>query len=57
MIDETFKAVAFPIKAMDAECKVSLWLVACQEIEYRLSGMSKLAEDRLCGVQFPHGAG
>lgn len=57
MIDDKFKAVAFPIKAMDAECNVPLWLVAWQDIEYRLSGMSKLAEDRLCGVQFPHGAG
>lgn len=57
MIDDKFKAVAFPIKAMDAECKVPLWLVAWQDVEYRLSGMSKLAEDRLCGVQFPHGAG
>jgi hypothetical protein len=57
MIDDKFKAVAFPIKAMDAECNVPLWLVAWQDVEYRLSGMSKLAEDRLCGVQFPHGAG
>lgn len=57
MIDEKFKAVAFPIKAMDAQCDVPLWLVAWQDVEYRLSGMSKLAEDRLCGVQFPHGAG
>jgi hypothetical protein len=57
MIDDKFKAVAFPIKAMDAQCNVPLWLVAWQDVEYRLSGMSKLAEDRLCGVQFPHGAG
>jgi hypothetical protein len=42
---------------MDAACNVPLWLVAWQDVEYRLSGMSKLAEDRLCGVQFPHGAG
>jgi hypothetical protein len=57
MIDDKFKAVAFPIKAMDAQCEVPLWLVAWQDVEYRLSGLSKLAEDRLCGVQFPHGAG
>ncbi|KAJ4402841.1 hypothetical protein N0V91_006913 [Didymella pomorum] len=57
MIDDKFKAVAFPIKAMDAQCNVPLWLVAWQDVEYRLSEMSKLAEDRLCGVQFPHGAG
>lgn len=57
MIDEKFKAVAYPIKAMDAKCEVPLWLVAWQDVEYHLSGLSKLAEDRLCGVQFPHGAG
>jgi hypothetical protein len=57
MIDDTFKAVAYPIKAIDAKCEVPLWLVAWQDVEYRLSGLSKLAEDRLCGVQFPHGAG
>ncbi|KAF2431940.1 hypothetical protein EJ08DRAFT_659621 [Tothia fuscella] len=57
MIDDKFKAVAYPIKAMDAKCEVPLFLVAWQDVEYRLSGLSKLAEDRLCGVQFPHGAG
>lgn len=57
MINDKFKAVAYPIKAMDAKCEVPLWLVAWQDVEYHLSGLSKLAEDRLCGVQFPHGAG
>lgn len=57
LIDDVFKAVAYPLKAMDANCKSSLWLVAWQDVEYRLSGLAKLAEDRLCGVQFPHGAG
>jgi glycosyl transferase family 2 len=57
MIDDKFKAVAYPLKAMDAQCNVPLFLVAWQDVEYRLSGLAKLAEDRLCGVQFPHGAG
>jgi hypothetical protein len=57
MINDKFKAVAYPLKAMDADCNVPLWLVAWQDVEYRLSGLSKLVEDRLCGVQFPHGAG
>jgi hypothetical protein len=57
MINDQFKAVAYPLKAMDADCNVPLWLVAWQDVEYRLSGLSKLVEDRLCGVQFPHGAG
>jgi hypothetical protein len=57
MIDEKFKAVAYPLKAMDAHCNVPLWLVAWQDVEYRMAGLAKLAEDRLCGVQFPHGAG
>ncbi|RDI77741.1 hypothetical protein Vi05172_g12269 [Venturia inaequalis] len=57
MINDKFKAVAYPIKAMDAQCNVPLWLVAWQDVEYRLSGLAKLCEDRLCGTQFPHGAG
>ena len=57
MINDKFKAVAYPLKAMDASGNVPLWIVAWQDVEYRLSGLSKMAEDRLCGVQFPHGAG
>jgi hypothetical protein len=57
MIDDKFKAVAFPLKGIDANCEVPLWVVAWQDVEYRLSGFSKMAEDRLCGVQYPHGAG
>jgi hypothetical protein len=57
MINDKFKAVAYPLKAMDADCNVPLWVTAWQDVEYRLSGLSKLAEDRLCGVQYPHGAG
>jgi cellulose synthase/poly-beta-1,6-N-acetylglucosamine synthase-like glycosyltransferase len=57
MIDDKFKAVAYGIKAIDAKGNTPLWLVAWQDVEYRLSGLSKAAEDRLCGVLFPHGAG
>lgn len=57
LLDDKFVAVAYPIKAMDANCESSLWVTAWQDVEYRLSGLAKLAEDRLCGVQFPHGAG
>lgn len=37
MINDKFKAVACPIKVMDAQCNVPLWLVAWQDVEYRLS--------------------
>jgi Glycosyltransferase like family 2 len=57
MIDDKFKAVAYGIKAIDSNGNTPLWLVAWQDVEYRLSGLSKAAEDRLCGVLFPHGAG
>lgn len=57
MIDDKFKAVAYPLKAIDADGNVPFFMVAWQDVEYRLSGLSKMAEDRLCGVQYPHGAG
>ncbi|TLD15034.1 glycosyltransferase family 2 protein [Venturia nashicola] len=57
MINDKFKSVAYPINAMDAQSSLPLWLVAWQDVEYHLSGLAKLCEDRLCGTQFPHGAG
>lgn len=57
LIDDKFKAVAYGIKAIDQDGNTPLWLTAWQDVEYRLSGMSKSAEDRLSGVLFPHGAG
>ncbi|PGH27508.1 hypothetical protein AJ80_00749 [Polytolypa hystricis UAMH7299] len=57
MIDDKFKAVVYPLKGINAAGNTPLFLVAWQDVEYRLSGLSKLAEDRLCGVQYPHGAG
>jgi hypothetical protein len=50
MIDDKFKAVAYPLKAIDAKCKVPLWVVAWQDIEYRLSGFSYVYSGmkRLC---------
>lgn len=57
LLDDKFVAVAYPIKAMDDKCMSSLWVVAWQDVEYRLSGLAKLAESRLSGVLCPHGAG
>lgn len=57
MIDRRTKGVAFPLKAIDAEGKQPLFLVAWQDCEYRMSGLTKLAESSLCGVLHPHGAG
>ncbi|KAF2455701.1 hypothetical protein BDY21DRAFT_307189 [Lineolata rhizophorae] len=56
-INEKTKAVAFPISAVDAEGNVSLFLVAWQDCEYRMAGVTKIFEDKMCGVIFPHGAG
>jgi hypothetical protein len=56
-IDHLTKGVAFPVKATDANGKVPLFLVAWQDCEYRIAGLSKLAESSACGVLFPHGAG
>lgn len=57
LIDEKTKGVAFPLKATDANGKRSLFLVSWQDCEYRMAGLTKLAESRICGVLFPHGAG
>jgi hypothetical protein len=57
LVNEKTKAVAFPLKATDAAGKRSLFMVAWQDCEYRMAGLTKLAESRICGVLFPHGAG
>jgi hypothetical protein len=57
LVNEKTKAVAFPLKATDASGKRSLFMVAWQDCEYRMAGLTKLAESRICGVLFPHGAG
>lgn len=56
-IDDRTKGVAFPLKAIDANGKCPLFMVAWQDCEYRMAGLTKLAESNVCGVLFPHGAG
>jgi cellulose synthase/poly-beta-1,6-N-acetylglucosamine synthase-like glycosyltransferase len=56
-IDDVTKGVAFPLKATNAAGDVPLFLVAWQDVEYRMAGLVKLAESDICGVLFPHGAG
>ncbi|RDL32594.1 uncharacterized protein BP5553_09050 [Venustampulla echinocandica] len=56
-IDNLTKGVAFPLRAIDAHGRSPLFMVAWQDCEYKMSGLSKLAESRLCGVLYPHGAG
>lgn len=57
LVDERTKGVAFPLKATDASGKVALFMVAWQDCEYRMAGLTKLAESQICGALFPHGAG
>lgn len=56
-IDDITKGVAFPLKATNAAGDVPLFLVAWQDVEYRMAGLVKLAESDICGVLYPHGAG
>ena len=57
MINESVKAVCFPLTAIDQRGKTPMFLVAWQDVEYRMAGLTKLAESQICGVCFPHGAG
>ena len=57
LINESFKGVAFPLAGINGNGECPLFLVAWQDCEYRMSGLTKLAESNLCGVCFPHGAG
>ncbi|KAG9185960.1 hypothetical protein G6011_02516 [Alternaria panax] len=43
-MDDTTKGCAFPLKAVDANGDVPLCLVAWQDCEYKMSGLTKLAE-------------
>jgi hypothetical protein len=56
-IDYLTKGVAFPLRAIDAQGSCPLFMVAWQDCEYKMSGLSKLAESEVCGVLYPHGAG
>ncbi|KIW01793.1 uncharacterized protein PV09_06965 [Verruconis gallopava] len=57
LVNEKTKGVAFPLKATDANGNVPVFMVAWQDCEYRMAGLTKLAESQICGVLFPHGAG
>lgn len=57
LLNESTRAVAFPLTATDAKGDNPLFIVSWQDCEYRTSGLSKLAESNTCGVCFPHGAG
>ena len=56
-LDDVTKGVAFPLRAIDQNGKTPLFMVAWQDCEYKMSGLSKVAESALCGVLYPHGAG
>jgi cellulose synthase/poly-beta-1,6-N-acetylglucosamine synthase-like glycosyltransferase len=57
LMNDKIRAVAFPLAGTDAEGDISFGMVSWQDCEYRMAGLTKLAEDRTCGVNFPHGAG
>lgn len=56
-LNDVTKACAFPLRAIDAKGRTPLFLVAWQDCEYKMSGLTKLAESSICGVLYPHGAG
>jgi hypothetical protein len=56
-INHLTKGVAFPLRAMDTNDRSPLFMVAWQDCEYKMSGLSKLTESAVCGVLYPHGAG
>lgn len=56
-INHLTKGVAFPLRAIDARGRCPLFMVGWQDCEYKMSGLSKLAESNVCGVLYPHGAG
>lgn len=55
IISETVTAVYYPITAVDHKGNRSLF-VGWQDIEYKMSALAKMAESKMCGVLFPHGA-
>lgn len=56
LIDETCKAVCYPIVAVHPEPNQSNILVRWQSLEYKLAGCAKLSQSRFGGVLYPHGA-
>ncbi|EXL60931.1 hypothetical protein FOCG_00201 [Fusarium oxysporum f. sp. radicis-lycopersici 26381] len=57
LMNDHLRAVAFPLAGTDAAGNTPLGMVSWQDCEYRMAGLVKLAENRTCGVNFPHGAG
>lgn len=55
IISETVTAVCYPITAVDHKGDRPLF-VGWQDIEYKMSALAKMAESKMCGVLFPHGA-
>lgn len=55
LINEKVTAVCYPITAVDTNGDRPLF-VGWQDIEYKMSALSKMAESKLCGVLYPHGA-
>lgn len=49
------KAASFPIHGVDSRNQKPVF-VGWQDLEYKMSGFSKLAERKACGVLYPHGA-
>lgn len=56
-INHLTKGVAYPLNAIDANGHCPLFMVGWQDCEYKMAGVSKLAESAVCGVLYPHGAG
>ncbi|SNX83955.1 uncharacterized protein MEPE_02663 [Melanopsichium pennsylvanicum] len=55
IISEIVTAVCYPITAVDHKGDRPLF-VGWQDIEYKMSALAKMAESKMCGVLFPHGA-
>ncbi|KAJ1025154.1 hypothetical protein NDA16_002660 [Ustilago loliicola] len=55
IISENVTAVCYPITAVDHKGDRPLF-VGWQDIEYKMSALAKMAESKMCGVLFPHGA-
>ena len=55
IISPTVTAVCYPITAVDHKGDRPLF-VGWQDIEYKMSALAKMAESKMCGVLFPHGA-
>jgi len=54
--DPKVRAMTYPITATNSEGAKGNLLVRWQDLEYKIAGLGKLAEDRTSTVLFPHGA-